>query len=322
MNAKKQEENPSNDGHDEQAIRVCGVIMPIADMEKYPAGHWLRVRKVIDEAIEAAGMVPRMVSDSEEVTVIQSSIVQNIYENEIVVCDVSGKNPNVMFELGMRLAFDKPTVVIKDDATSYSFDTSPIQHIGYRHDLRFDDVRDLQTKITQAIVSSVKAKEANADYSPFIRHFGKFTVAKIETKEVTNTEFVTKQLTSIQAELSRLNSRVSVWSGDLPGVSPSRQGVIDALLSNHQNLIGQLTVDEAIASVAKHIVAHSPSQAPISDGNISKMIENVMRVAAFKLDRATARDALIDAYKAARSERAMDGGPHSGNSDITTPEQQ
>jgi hypothetical protein len=34
------------------------------------------------------------------------------------------KNPNVMFELGMRLAFDKPAIIIKDNRTNYSFDTA------------------------------------------------------------------------------------------------------------------------------------------------------------------------------------------------------
>jgi hypothetical protein len=33
------------------------------------------------------------------------------------LCDVSGKNANVMFELGLRLAFDNPTIIIKDDKT-------------------------------------------------------------------------------------------------------------------------------------------------------------------------------------------------------------
>jgi hypothetical protein len=45
-----------------------------------------------------------------------------------------------MFELGMRLAFDKPTIVIKDDVTKFNFDTSPIKHLQYRRDLRYMDM--------------------------------------------------------------------------------------------------------------------------------------------------------------------------------------
>jgi hypothetical protein len=35
----------------------------------------------------------------------------------------------------MRLAFDRPTIIVKDDLTTYSFDTSPIEHLEYPRDL-------------------------------------------------------------------------------------------------------------------------------------------------------------------------------------------
>jgi hypothetical protein len=85
-----------------------------------------------------------MVSDSDDSGVIHKRIIENLYNNPIVVCDVSGKNPNVMFELGIRLAFDKSTIIVKDHATDYSFDTSPIEHVGYPRDLRFSTVVEKQ----------------------------------------------------------------------------------------------------------------------------------------------------------------------------------
>lgn len=117
---------------------TCGIIMPIATMSsEYNDTHWQDIRNIINRAIEKAGFHPRIVSDAEDATIIHKSIIENIYSDPIIVCDVSGKNANVMFELGMRLAFNKPVVIIKDDITGYSFDTSNIEHIGYRKDLRF-----------------------------------------------------------------------------------------------------------------------------------------------------------------------------------------
>jgi hypothetical protein len=69
--------------------------------------------------------------NADDIGVIQKRIVQNLYSSDVIVCDVSGKNPNVMFELGMRLAFDKPTLIVKDDKTDYSFDTGIIEHVPY-----------------------------------------------------------------------------------------------------------------------------------------------------------------------------------------------
>lgn len=192
----------------------CGIIMPIAAMEKYEKSHWDRVRIVLDEAIEEAGYSPRLVSESEDIGVIHARIVQNLYDDPIVVCDVSGKNANVMFELGLRLAFDKPTIVIKDDLTDYSFDTSPIEHINYRADLRFDDVRDFKKKVVAAITGSIARKTEDDSYSPFLGHFGKFKLAGLETKTVSSEQFIVEQFNEVRAEIASLARRI-------PGVAPT-----------------------------------------------------------------------------------------------------
>src|SRR5687768_3672538 len=100
--------------------KKCGVIMPISLIDGCPGTHWDAVFSIIKEALAETEFSVELVSDSDEIGVIQKRIVQNIYDNEVVVCDVSAKNPNVMFELGMRLAFDKVAVIIKDDKTNYS----------------------------------------------------------------------------------------------------------------------------------------------------------------------------------------------------------
>ena len=114
---------------------TCGLVMPISAIDGATADHWAEVKAIITEAVEAIDEVKftvRLVSDADEIGVIQKRIVQNIYTSDIIACDVSGKNPNVMFELGMRLAFDKATVIVKDDKTDYSFDTGIIEHVVTR----------------------------------------------------------------------------------------------------------------------------------------------------------------------------------------------
>ena len=85
---------------DQKETRLtCGIIMPIATMSsEYTADHWSDVRHILHNAIEKAGFTPRIVSDSEESTVIHGSIINTIYNDAIIVCDVSNKNANVMFE--------------------------------------------------------------------------------------------------------------------------------------------------------------------------------------------------------------------------------
>ncbi|WP_454702038.1 hypothetical protein [Agrobacterium burrii] len=199
-----------------QKAPFCGIIMPIADMVEYEPGHWGRVRFVLDEAIKAAGYFPRIVSESEETGVIHGRIVQNLYDDPIVIADVSGRNPNVMFELGMRLAFDKPTIIIKDHKTDYSFDTSIIEHINYRADLRFDDVRLIQERIAAAIIASVEKKKADPEYSPFLKHFHRVKVTELQTEEVGSQQFIIEQIQGVQKEISKLTASVATLSIGVP----------------------------------------------------------------------------------------------------------
>jgi hypothetical protein len=54
--------------------------------------------------------------------VIQSTIVNRLLDDDLVIADLTEHNPNVLFELGMRMAFDKPTVLIKAKGTRAIFD--------------------------------------------------------------------------------------------------------------------------------------------------------------------------------------------------------
>lgn len=178
--------------------------MPISALEGCSEGHWSDVLEIITEAVEEAGFEGNLVSNADDVGIIQKRIIQNLYENPIVVCDVSGKNPNVMFELGMRLAFDKPTIIIKDDKTSYSFDTSPIEHIEYPRDLRFSRIIDFKSKLSEKIKATFEKSSTDQSYTTFLKHFGEFKVAKIDKKEVSGQEFIIDELKSIKLGMRRL----------------------------------------------------------------------------------------------------------------------
>lgn len=196
---------------------VCGVVMPISTIDGCSESHWTDVFDIVTEAIEDAGFEANLVSNAEDVGIIQKRIIQNLYDNPIVVCDVSGKNPNVMFELGMRLAFDKPTVIIKDDKTTYSFDTSAIEHLDYPRDLRFSRIVDFKTRLSEKIVATHNRAATDPNFTTFLKHFGEFTVAKLDKKEVSGQEFIMQELRNIGSAVRSLefgNGRNRVM--DLP----------------------------------------------------------------------------------------------------------
>ena len=191
----------------EQGMPTCGIIMPISSLDGCTADHWSEVKNILSEAIKMAGYTASLVSDADDSGIIQKRIVQNIYDNDVVVCDVSGKNPNVMFELGMRLAFDKPTIIVIDDKTDYSFDTSPIEHISYPRDLRYHSIIRFKDKLKEKICATVKKSQEDPNYTTFLKNFGEFEVAHIEKKKGSINDILLSRMDDISRQLSRIQSQ-------------------------------------------------------------------------------------------------------------------
>ena len=182
---------------------TCGIIMPIADHPSYPLGHWKDVQSILFEAIKETEFKPQLVSDDPAIGLIHDRIVTNTYTNEIVVCDVSSKNPNVMFELGLRLAFDKPTIIIKDEKTDYSFDTGVIEHLNYPSSLRFSSIVKFKTDLVMRISATYKKHQDEPNYSPFLKSFGKtFTPSSIKRTEISESKYILDELGMLRREMS------------------------------------------------------------------------------------------------------------------------
>jgi len=190
---------------------TCGIVMPISAIDGCNEQHWTDIKEIIDDAVSNAGFHPNLVSYADDVGIIQKRIIQNLYENPIVVCDVSGKNPNVMFELGLRLAFDKPTIIIKDDKTSYSFDTSPIEHLEYPRDLRFTKIIEFKENLKEKIKATYEKSLHDKDYTTFLKHFGSFTVAKLDTKEVSKEDYIIAELQELKRSIARQEKHSTMY---------------------------------------------------------------------------------------------------------------
>lgn len=197
----------------------CGLVMPISTIDTYTEKHWDNIRDIIEESLSGLGFEVSMVSYSNDSGVIQSRIVQNLFDADIVVCDVSAKNPNVMFELGMRLAFDKPVVIIKDNATSFSFDISVIEHLEYPSDLHYNSIVMFKEKLKNKVIGTIEAA-SNPEYTTFLKHFSITKVAKIETREMDSFEFLVKALSEIRGDIVAINNKLSKSGHE---ISPGNQ---------------------------------------------------------------------------------------------------
>ena len=180
---------------------TCGIIIPISKIDNCTPEHWSDVLGIIKDVCEINDFIPNLVSDADDVGIIHKRIVENIYSSDIVICDVSCKNANVMFELGMRLAFDKPTIIIKDEITGYSFDTSLIEHLEYPRDLRFTTITKFKQKLGEKINATYKKSKEDKNYSTFLKHFGKYKIAHLDDKEITSDRYIIDAIEDLKRDV-------------------------------------------------------------------------------------------------------------------------
>jgi hypothetical protein len=99
------------------------VILPFDERDpKHPGGFFAEVlRSLITPSAKESGFTVKT-ANRQGSDVIQSTIVNDLIEADLVIADLTEHNPNVMFELGFRMAQDKPVVLLKALGTGPLFD--------------------------------------------------------------------------------------------------------------------------------------------------------------------------------------------------------
>lgn len=266
---------------------VCGIIMPIADTPGYISGHWQHVKLIVEEAIVSAGFIPNLVSDADEIGIIHNRIVNNIYENAIVVCDVSSKNPNVMFELGMRLAFDKPTIIINDELTNYTFDVGIIEHLGYPSDLNYHLINNFKNKLELKLKATFLKSTEDKNFSPFLKNFVQYK-KKLEEKEVSIDEIVLKKLDTLDKKISILSTSIkeheSVETYQNPIIDEDEK--VSSLVKNYFNRYVANKTPSEIATTKDEILlakfqdfvrTHDPGLLKVTLNNLQTLKSHYLR---------------------------------------------
>lgn len=117
------------------------VLMPFGNNGEYQGGsdeseyvYSEIIRPGIKAALETQTHAPRIFRemDRNRSGSITASIVRNLVEAEIVVVDITGRNPNVFLELGMRYALrNKMTILLSQTGSPVPFDIAGYRHIEY-----------------------------------------------------------------------------------------------------------------------------------------------------------------------------------------------
>jgi hypothetical protein len=138
--------------------KECFIIMPISDADGYPPGHFKHVYdNIVAPSCEKAGFQAIRADDIKATNLIHLDILKKLIEAPIAICDLSSRNPNVLFELGIRQAFDKPVVLIQESGTPKIFDIAPLRYLEYSKEMKYHDVLRSQSELKDSIEATVAA---------------------------------------------------------------------------------------------------------------------------------------------------------------------
>lgn len=114
--------------------KSCFIVTPIGDENTAIRRH---IDGIIDQAIIPAigGEFDVKVAHREyEIGSINDRVIERIYNSDLVIANLTGLNPNVMFEIAIRYSFGKPAIVIAEKGTKLPFDIVDENTISYIND--------------------------------------------------------------------------------------------------------------------------------------------------------------------------------------------
>lgn len=189
-------------------IKKCFVMMPIADHADYDTGHFNRVYEyLIKPACIKAGYQPIRADDTKASNMIMFDILKKIVECDMAICDLSSRNANVFYELGLRQAFNKKTILITDNLLPTPFDISAFRYVSYSHTLRVDTV----DREIPSIVNMLKETEnqPDDDVNSIIKLL-QIQPTKVERIDLNKEESVLyEMLLNLQKQISELSNSKS-----------------------------------------------------------------------------------------------------------------
>jgi hypothetical protein len=150
---------------------ICFVIMPFTERDdRHETGFFTEVlEQILTPAASKAGFTVktalRQGSD-----VIQSTIVNDLLEADLVLADLTEHNPNVLFELGMRMREDKPVALVRAKGTGQIFDVDNVLRVeDYNPNLWPSTVENDVPRIASHIKATWENRETVQTFMKILR---------------------------------------------------------------------------------------------------------------------------------------------------------
>jgi hypothetical protein len=189
-------------------VRRCFIVTPIGE-----EGSTTRrqanglIDDILTPVLNKRGFHLSVAHRLNELGSITHQIIRHVLEDRLVIADLTGLNPNVMYELAVRHAAALPAIVIAEEGTKLPFDIITERTVFYTNDI--PGSAELTRRLGEIVDST---EESGVPDNPVYR-VAKASVMKSIAADDTQ-QYILERLDQIHDELWRVSKPSPKWTAE------------------------------------------------------------------------------------------------------------
>ena len=209
--------------------KQCFVISPIGEPDSETRKRSDQVlQHVVRPAANSCGYKAVRADEIDKPGIITSQVIQHVVNADLVVADLTERNPNVFYELAIRHALKKPLVQIIRKGEAIPFDVAATRTI-------FVDHKDLDSveAARNGIIEQIKALEKDSSdiETPISVSLDLQFLRQSEKPEERSLADLVAAVVDLRADLSRVELRIR---------TKDQHGLLDEIQTELRALSGRL----------------------------------------------------------------------------------
>lgn len=199
-------EQTSNGHEAKSAFIITPIGVPNSPINREARGI---IESAIVPVLKAKGFEVNNPMESTESGSIGKDIINKIVDCDLVIANLTGQNPNVMYELALRHSVNKPFVMVmrNDEIDKLPFDIQDQRVVTYSDTLFGLD------KLKKSLEDHIESAMTDEPNSPVYEATGRVTLKKGSSFSVSQEEILKNMMNKvdqISEKVTRLNSNNSI----------------------------------------------------------------------------------------------------------------